>query len=461
MKQKTKVFKIIYTLLLVFAIPITLWSLPSIQDWRKSAFGKPANIIIDAKKVGAPISSELWQNFAQGGESPTDMLTPIASSIAPLLPKMIRIDHVFDHHIKIDGENYDFSQLDSIVNTIIKLGAKPMLSLSYMPTSLAKDGNVTSEPNNWSAWQRLVGATVSRYSGKGGFNIDGVYYEVWNEPDLFGNWHYAKSKNYLTLYLQTVSAAQSVANTNSYKIGGPATTGFYPNWIKSLFNFCHQNQLPLDFVSWHRYSKHISDYLDDFEKLNQILTDYPEFYAVERVISEFGPSSENSSWNDSQIGAIHDLATITNLLGKVHRVFPFELVDGLDPSGEKYWGRWGLLTHPSKGLSPKPRYHAFTFLNQIVGSRLSVAGEGTWVSAIASNNNGIISALIVNYDPQNKHSETVPITLKGISPGQYQIKTTEFLGQERVVVEDFAESETTRQVLLKPNSAIIIEWQKK
>ena len=132
MKQKTKVFKIIYTLLLVFAIPITLWSLPNIQDWRKSAFGKPANIIIDSERVGAPISPELWQNFAQGGESPTDMLTPIASSIAPLLPKMIRIDHVFDHHIKIDGENYDFSQLDSIINTIIKLGAKPMLSLSYI-----------------------------------------------------------------------------------------------------------------------------------------------------------------------------------------------------------------------------------------------------------------------------------------------------------------------------------------
>jgi len=460
MNPKNKIFKIIYSLLLIFALPMTLWSLPSIQDWRKSAFGKPANIVINAQETGAPISSILWQNFAQGGESPTDMLSPIADSIRPLLPKMIRIDHVFDHHIKTDGESYDFSQLDKIVNTIIKVGAKPMLSLSYMPSSLAKDGNVTSEPKDWSAWQQLVAATVSRYSGKNGFNIDGIYYEVWNEPDLFGNWHYAKKKNYLTLYLQTVSAIKSTANTNSYKIGGPATTGFYPGWIKSLLNFCHQNQLPLDFISWHRYSKHVSDYLDDFEKLNQILTDYPEFYTVERLITEFGPNPEISAVNDNKIGAIHDLAVIVNLVDKIHRIFSFELVDGLNPEGKELWGRWGLLTHPSKGLKPKPRYHIFAFLTQMVGNRLSVDGEGTWVSAIASFNNGVIRALVVNYDPSNKHSEAVPITLKGIAPGKYQIKTTEFLGQERIITENFAESEVTRRILFKPNSAVIIEWQK-
>jgi len=460
MKQKNKILKVVYVLLLTFAVPTVLWSLPNIQDWRKSAFGKPANIVIDAQKAGAPISADLWQNFAQGGESPTDMLTPVVNSIAPLSPKLIRIDHIFDHHIKINGDGYDFSQLDNVINTIIDLGARPMLSLSYMPPELSKDGNVTSEPKDWASWQKLISATVSRYSGKTGLNISGIYYEVWNEPDLFGEWHYSKQKNYLTLYLQTVSAITAVGNTNNYKIGGPATTGFYTNWIKSLLGFCHQNRLPLDFISWHRYSKHVSDYLDDFEKLNKILTDYPEFYTAERIITEFGPDSEISPWNDNKIGAIHGLATMTNLLGKVHRVFSFELVDGLDPAGEKYWGRWGLLTHPSKGLEAKPRYHIFSFLNQIIGNRLSVDGEGTWVSAIASNNNGIIRALIVNYDPRAKHSETVPITLKNIDPGKYQVKTTEFLGQERTVIENFAGSESTRRVLLKPNSAIIIEYQK-
>ena len=53
-----------------------------------------------------------------------------------------------------------------------------------MPPALAD--NVTDEPRDWAEWQMTVKATIEHYSGTKGKNIPGVYYEVWNEPDLFG-----------------------------------------------------------------------------------------------------------------------------------------------------------------------------------------------------------------------------------------------------------------------------------
>ncbi len=451
----TKIPTILAILLL---IPITLYAVFQNQDLRRAAFGTNANIKIDVSSPGAPIHKSLWLNFAQGGEETRNMIAPIKNEVRNLNPEIIRIDHVFDYYVEIRGQAYDFSKLDAVVQTILDTGAIPMFSLSYMHPQIAIDNNVTSPPNKWSDWMNLVKATISRYSGRNGYNVPNIYYEVWNEPDLFGGWHYGKNPNYLTLYYYTVKAADQVVNANPFKIGGPSTTGFYPNWIKALFDYCYKNNLRIDFVSWHNYSKNIEDYLNDFYRLNQILTDYQDYFSVERLITEYGPDSENSSWYDNRLGAIHTLAGMTRLLDKVHRVFTFQLKDGPSPTGEKYWGRWGLITHENRGISLKPRYHAYQFLNQLEGNRLSLSGEGSWVSAVATRKENKIQALIVNYDPRNSHYETPPITLENIQPGNYLFRQTRFEGQTIALREQITTSTITKKFILPPNSAILLEW---
>ena len=448
-------------LAILLIIPLTVWAVFQNHDWRRAAFGRRANIVIDLAQPGGEIRATLWQNFAQGGEEPKNMLAPIVNQIRALKPQLIRIDHIFDYYVKINGpNNYDFSALDQVVETILQTGAKPMLVLSYMPPNLAQESNLTAPPNNWADWQRLVAATIARYSGYRGYNINNVYYEVWNEPDLFGRWHYGKKPNYLTLYYHTVKAAQSVTQTQPFKIGGPATTGFYPNWLKALFKFGQKNNLRIDFVSWHRYSKSIEDYQEDLEKLNRILTDYPEYFGVERLITEVGPDSENSPWYDNKLGAAHSLALTTRLLGRVHRLFTFELKDGPNPEGKKYWGRWGLITHEQAGLVAKPRYYAYLFLNQLVGRRLPLEGEGSWVSALAAQDGPITRVLLVNYDPRNRHYEAPPITLKNLTPGAYVYRVKYFQGREMTVRENYPSNNLTKKVILPPNSAALLEFRR-
>lgn len=424
---------------------ILIYFLPKIYlDLRKSASGTPAKIIIDTQNPGSNLSASLWQNLAQGGEEPTDMIKPVINQLRLLRPELIRVDHLFDYY-QVDKGNgeYDFSRLDEVVSSIVKTGARPLLSLSYTPDA--------KEPSDWNQWNNLVKATAHRYSIEK--NISGIYYEVWNEPDLFGGWHYAKSPNYSTLYINSARAVAQGAKGSIYKVGGPATTGYYNNWVKSLFATASKNKVPLDFISWHKYSKNISDYLKDFDDLNKILSDYPQYFDIERLITEIGPNSEPDPWYDNQLSGIHLISLCTQLSGKIHRLFTFEAIDGPSPRSDKSTG-WGIITHSGK---TKPRYSALLFLNQISGPRLPSSGDGSWVTSFSTKKGSTIQSLIVNYDSSLKHSESTPITYQGLTRGQYQLKISPFQGSPRNKTISVTSSTYTENLYLEPNTAYLLE----
>ena len=192
-------------------------------DLRTRATSVPANITVDASApLPDTVSGEFMRAFAQGGEEKLNMLAPAVSKIAALKPKVIRIDHVYDFFVTADRSggtlSYDFSRLDGVVRSILDTGAVPMLSLGYMPGELSDDGTVTGKPRNWQEWTDLVRQTVGRYSGKGGLNVAGIYYEVWNEPDLetFGKWNIHRGKDYKSLYLYSSLGAQKATNVNRF-----------------------------------------------------------------------------------------------------------------------------------------------------------------------------------------------------------------------------------------------------
>lgn len=434
------------TLLILLLLPAVIFAVKTVVDLRRGAAGNPANIIVDSKNLQGRFPSSLWQNLAQGGEESVDMIKPAIVPLRALQPELIRIDHLFDY-FKVDqgGGNYDFSRLDSEVNSILLTGAKPMLSISYTPDSKA--------PADWNQWYQLVRATAHHYSIDK--KIDGIYYEVWNEPDLFGGWHYNKDPNYSTLYIQTSRAIVDGATGSNFKVGGPAITAYYSNWIKSLFKTATDNHLRLDFISWHKYTKNIEDFNTDFESLNQILADYPQYFNIERLITELGPNPEPDAWYDNSRSGIHLMSTATRLAGKIHRLFVFEPVDGPTKRSDNSSG-WGLLTHATNGLKPKPRYYAILFLNRLSGLRLGTSGDGSWVSSIASLNDKTIQVLLVNYDQNNTHAETFPFTIQNLTPGRYQLKTTNFLGKTTTKIVT-ATANYRDQIYLDPNNAVLLE----
>lgn len=442
-RQKVGIKNIIFLLVIITSIPVSLILLNQKTNFFNRASGVNANLTIDASKfVGG--KSESWRYLAQGGEEKGRQLLPVIEKVKVLRPNYIRIDHVFDY--------YTPDELDQVIRDITATGAKPFISLSYMPANLAKNGDVTSTPNNWAEWENLVTRTVERISGRGGLNINDVYYEVWNEPDLFGKFKYYGDKNYLELYHRTAVAIKRAKNVNNLKIGGPATTAYYENWMDKLISYSIENNLPLDFISWHRYSKDIIKFEEDFQSTQN----YPN---MELIITEAGPNSENDKVYDNSFGAIHLIAKTVALEGKVDKVFTFEIKDGV--GSEKYWGRWGLLTHEKWGApEAKPRYRAFQFLNNFIGlSPIEVTGNGSWVKSFAKRDGNKIKILVVNYDQYGKHTEAVPLKVINLPSNSFNLKRIDFNGSVNNEKIDVGENVWETTLFFDPNTASILELE--
>lgn len=462
-KAKGKVFKLFVIVLIVASIPVSLLLFDRTKEFYGRAFstifGTKANLVINLTSSTAFIPN--WQYLAQGGEEKGGMLSSISSKVRLLAPKYIRLDHIYDFYepVKKDSSGklvYDWAKLDQELKAIESTGAKPFLSLSYTPPAISS-GTETDLPTSWELWRDVVRSTIEHVSGRNGLSIQDVYYEVWNEPDLFGNFKLAGAKNYLTLYLYSSRGAEDAKNTLSFKFGGPATTALYKKWFTSFFDFAQSRGLRVDFYSWHRYSAKLVDFEDDISKAQQWLVAYPQFKNVEFIISESGHNSEIDSKYDTNFSAIHTMAMYLTTFQKIPKIFTFEIKDG--PGVKKLWGRWGVLTNDKFGPpSEKPRFKAFEFLNNMTGSFYPVYGQGSWVKAIATSQNGVVRVLLVNYDPYSKHSELIPITFVNLPSKSLIYKRTDFLGSVReseVNLDDQRQWKTSE--LMSPNSASILE----
>ena len=438
--------KLIFALFLLLALPVGLYLLSQKTNFFQRAFGEPANLLIDMGSSYS-IPGGVWRNLAQGGEEKGRMLAPVIPQVKSLGIQYVRIDHIFDY--------YDTLKLDEVISDITAIGAKPFIALSYMPPAIARSGDINDLPRDWAEWETLVQKTVERISGKSGLNISGVYYEVWNEPDLFGKFKPGGDKSYLELYSHTVSAAQRAANVNPFKIGGPATTGLYKSWFDALLKI-KERGVRVDFFSWHRYSRDLEDNEDDLLNIEKWLVDYPNATNLELVVSEMGINSENDKAYDGGLSAIHTLATAAVLEGRVGKAFNFEIKDG--PGPEKYWGRWGILTHEKFGApEAKPRFQALQFLNNIGGNKVNVAGSGSWVKAFAKRSGDTTKVLVVNYDKSGRHSEVVPMNFVNLPFTNFIFRRRDFSG--KVTDTNISVSATSWSTVqeFSPNTAAIFE----
>ncbi|MEX0895845.1 MAG: hypothetical protein WDZ94_02805 [Patescibacteria group bacterium] len=428
LKSQTKrllITKSLILLLITATLLALLVNVQQITDLLGRATAEPANITVNTQAIIEPLPRP-WRNLAQGGESADWRMEPVAEHVRPLNPEYIRIDHVFDFYDIVQGSSgnlsFDFSKFDLILDDILAVGAKPYIALSYMPPAIAED-DVVSAPRNYAEWQFVVQRLIEHVSGTRG--IPDVYYEVWNEPDLFGGWKYYGNRNYLTLYSYAAQGARQARVSQQFKIGGPATTQLYKNWFDALAEHSIENNLRLDFLSWHRYSTDVNDFRHDMINARTWLQSYPQLgSSVELHLTEWGHDSANHVGYDNMFGAAHTTAAGIEMIGVVDRAFVFEIQDGKDPAGQQLWGRWGLMTHNDVGLRLKPRYRALEMLEELAPLRLEIRGKGTYVKAVASRDiDGRITLVLVNYDAWGRNRENVPVTLTNLESGAYTVRT--------------------------------------
>jgi len=346
------------------------------------------------------------------------------------------------------------------VGDIVSSGAVPYFSLSYMPTAISKS-DILDFPNDWGEWGQVVAATVGRYSRDYRGGLNNVIYEVWNEPDLFGGWKMGGSKNYVTLYSTAASAADGVKNTKLFKIGGPATTGFYPAWVTGFYDKL-DSTVRIDFFSWHRYSTDIEDFREDVATAKQMMETRIS-RAQDLYISEWGVNPERGSQYDSRWAGAHYLAVNTALEdSNVDLALAFEVMDGA-PGDKQFHGGWGMVTNPKYGaVAKKPRFRAWELLSKMNGVKLPRIGDGTYVTSMAARDSaGTVRVIIVNYDQNGRHAEVFPMTLIGLLDGSYSVREEYLSGRVLNTEATVVGGAMRREISLTASEAVLVTIARK
>ncbi len=158
--------------------------------------------------------------------------------------------------------SYDFRATDDYIRAITNVGSRIVYRLgeSIEHTPRKYRVNPPPDPEKWAA----ICLGIIRHYNEGwadGFRHGIPYWEIWNEPDIGPAMWTGTEEEFLRLYEITARAIKT--RIPEVKVGGPAVggTGDFKNGVfqptRFLTNFlarCQQRGVPLDFLSWHRYT---------------------------------------------------------------------------------------------------------------------------------------------------------------------------------------------------------------
>lgn len=347
---------------------------------------------------------------------------------------------------------YNWQYIDLLYDYMLSLKITPFVELGFMPKLLASGqqtifwwkGNITP-PSSYEEWKELIYKLVLHFTQR--YGIDEVkkwYFEVWNEPNLDGFWS-GGMEEYFKLYEVTARAIKKVCN--DYKVGGPATAGI--GWIKEFIDFCHNNDVPVDFISTHTYG--VCVHLDEYgvEQLyldknpGAVVGDVKAVYEwvkasplpdLEIHFTEWSTScSPRDNIHDSYHSAPYILSKLKRCEGFVHSMSYWVYSDIFEepgPPNSHFHGGFGLLN--VQGLR-KPSFFAYKFLNNLGDLELECSDGDAWVCKQGKS----VQALFWNYtyaaeqdapnqifytrDIPSKPAENVQLRLSGLEPGDYQL----------------------------------------
>lgn len=205
-------------------------------------------------------------------------------SLLEFTPSFVRFDGRLDS-VSLSESSTDTSGIVAKARTIVENGSEPLVILAHTPAWLARpvppdcyedrrDVPCSSDamaPKDMAKWQTFIEEVVGDLARAGV-----TYFEVWNEPNNTRHWA-DTDERFIETALATHRAVAAVERDTGIdlKIGGPGL-GLPGPMIKWYADAVAGQGTPVDFVSWHRYTRDPKDYSADAEYV-RTLTDLPMF----------------------------------------------------------------------------------------------------------------------------------------------------------------------------------------
>lgn len=306
---------------------------------------------------------------------------------------------------------YDWRILDRIFDTYKERGLKPYAQIGFMPQALSvkpepyqhlwRPGLPYNDvytgwaypPKDYAKWAELVFQwvkhSVERY---GRAEVEGWYWEVWNEPNI-GYWK-GTPEEFHKLHDYAIDAVRRALPTA--RVGGPDVAGRDDPFLRGFLQHClrgtnyatGQTGTPLDFLAFH--AKGAPTFVDGHVRMGiarhlqvidlnmAVVASFPELKTKPIVIGESDPEgcaacqgpqlgyrngTMYSSYTAASFARKHDLAAKhgVNLEGALTWAFEFE--------DQPYFAGFRALA--SNGLD-LPVLNVFRMFGKMGGRRLAV-----------------------------------------------------------------------------------------
>ncbi len=314
---------------------------------------------------------------------------------------------------------YNFTYLDRVMDTYLENGIRPFLELGFMPEKLKSgeqtifywEGNVTP-PISYEKWAELISNTfkhlIERY---GRDEVVTWPVEVWNEPNIV--FWAGTMEEYFKLYKYSVEAVKSV--DQRIQVGGPSICGIdTEHWLRSFFEHCINNNLPLDFITRHCYTANEptqnghymhhtinkpTQMIEELKETRRIMSDYPQIAVLPLHITEF-----NSSYfpmcpvHDTDFHAAY-IACILSEIGEYADSYSYwtfsDVFEEWDVPKSVFHGGFGMIALNS---IKKPTFYAFEFFSN-AGRELLYRDE----NLIVTKNDGKYVIIGWNFHDMRDH----------------------------------------------------------
>ncbi|TDH23545.1 beta-xylosidase [Segetibacter sp. 3557_3] len=374
---------------------------------------------------------------------------------------------------------YNWTVVDSIIDTYVQRGMKPLMEIGFMPKDLSskpepyehtwsKNGKIwtgwTYPPKDYDKWRELVYQwakhSVERYGKQ---EVNSWLWELWNEPDI-GYWS-GTFEEFCKLYDYTVDGLKKACPECT--IGGPHTTNpggdkAY-DFLTKFIEHCLQGQnyatgkkgTPLQYIGFHakgapelvngNIRMNMGTQLKSIERAFETISKHPRFKNIPIIIGENDPEgcaacSEKReprygyrngtmypAYTASSYARIYELMDRykVNLRGAVTWAFEFE-------DQEWFAGFRDLATN---GVD-KPVMNVFRMLGMMSGKRIPVqSGEGfsaadiiangvrgkNDIHAFASRDGNSVAIMVWNYHDDNVEGPAAPVQLSVSNLGKNKV----------------------------------------
>ena len=459
----------------------------------------PSAIKVNLKKEIAPMRP-IWAWFGYDEPNYTYMKDGkrLLSEIAALSPVPV---YVRAHNLLTSGDGtpalkwgstnaytedengnpiYNWAIVDSIFDTYIKRGMKPLAQIGFMPEALSvkpqpyqhdwKPGVSYSKietgwaypPRDYNKWGELVYQwtkhCVERYGEK---EVETWYWEVWNEPD--GAYWKGTLEEFFKLYDYAAAGVKRALPTA--KIGGANVTGGGMKFLDAFLRHCLYDTnyvtgkvgSPLDAVLFHAKGspkivdgvvrmdirRQLRNIVDNFKVINS----YPQIKHLPVIIGESDPEGcaacgmQTNPENAYRNGTMYSSYTAAafarhylladeykiNLLGAVSWSFEFE---------DQPWFA-GFRDLATNGVD-KPVLNVFRMFGMMKGTRVEVEGIRMYsldsvlsssirkqsdIGGLASKDTRSAAVMIWNYHDEDKQAPPDPIrvTIYGLPTGSVTV----------------------------------------